>query len=185
MTKIDISENLKTNTKVLLDELELSNVMALPKLTAVSVNIGLGRNKGNKEMIAYLMGSLEKITGQKPIMTKAKKAIAGFKIRTGDEVGMRVTLRGSRMNDFINRLINISLPRIRDFKGFDVNSFDNNGCMTIGFKDQVAFVELGHEGLDRPFGLAVTVVVKNSNPQKSAIFLKKLGFPMKIDEVKS
>ena len=131
-------------------------------------------------MVAYIVGALGKITGQKPVITKAKKAIAGFKIRSGDEVGVRVTLRSNKMFDFIDRLINVSLPRIRDFKGIDPKSFDQSGNLTIGFKDQVAFVELGHDGLDKPFGVEVTFSISNSSPSASEQFLKQLGFPMKV-----
>lgn len=180
MTKIDILENWNSSSKELMETLGLKNVMSLPKIHSVSINIGLGKNKGNKDMIKYIFDSLAQITGQRPIITKAKKAIAGFKLRTGDEIGMKVTLRGPKMTDFINRLINISLPRIRDFKGIDINSFDKNGCLTIGLKDQIAFVELGHDGIDKPFGLAITISVRNSNPEKSAVLMKQLGFPIKV-----
>lgn len=180
MTKIDIKEKgLKIN-KALTETLGIKNVNALPKLKSVSLNVGLGQNRLNKDMVAYIVASIGKISGQKPVITKAKKAIAGFKLRTGDEVGVRVTLRNNKMYDFINRLINVSLPRIRDFKGINPKSFDQSGNLTMGFKDQVAFVELGHDGLDKPFGVEVTFTIKNSNPTASAQFLKELGFPMKV-----
>ena len=180
MTKINVKEKgLKIN-KTLSEALGVTNVNALPKLKSVSLNVGLGQNRLNKDMVAYIVASIAKISGQKPVITKAKKAIAGFKLRTGDEVGVRVTLRSNKMYDFINRLINVSLPRIRDFKGINPKSFDQSGNLTMGFKDQVAFVELGHDGLDKPFGVEITFTVKNSNPTSSAQFLKELGFPMKV-----
>ncbi|MCR4277480.1 MAG: 50S ribosomal protein L5 [Candidatus Berkelbacteria bacterium] len=180
MSKIDVKEK-STKIRVTLSELlGIKNVNALPKLKSVNLNVGLGQNKGNKDMVTYIVGALGKITGQKPVITRAKKAIAGFKIRSGDEVGVRVTLRGNKMYDFIDRLINVSLPRIRDFKGINPKSFDQSGNLTIGFKDQVAFVELGHDGLDKPFGVEVTFTISNSNPSSSAQFLKELGFPMKV-----
>lgn len=180
MAKIDVKENIGTVLKTLMTEAKVKNVNALPRLRSVSVNIGLGQNRGNKDMVTYITEALGKITGQKPVITKAKKAIAGFKLRSGDDVGLRVTLRGNKMYDFVDRLINVSLPRIRDFKGINPNSFDKNGCLTIGFKDQIAFVELGHDGIDRPFGVAITFSIKNSDPTVSARFLKELGFPMKV-----
>ncbi|MEK7171100.1 MAG: 50S ribosomal protein L5 [Patescibacteria group bacterium] len=180
MTKIDLKDNRTKHLKALQESLGIKNVNALPKLKAVSLNVGLGQNRQNKDMVTYIVESLTKITGQKPVITRAKKAIAGFKLRTGDEVGVRVTLRGNTMYDFIDRLINISLPRIRDFKGINPKSFDQNGNLTLGFKDQVAFVELGHEGLDRPFGVEVTMIVGKSTPTNSTELFRKLGFPMKV-----
>jgi large subunit ribosomal protein L5 len=180
MTKIDIKEKGIKINQSLAEALGIKNVNALPKLKSVSLNIGLGQNRLNKDMVAYIVASLGKITGQKPVITRAKKAIAGFKLRTGDEVGVRVTLRGSKMYDFIDRLINVSLPRIRDFKGINPKSFDQSGNLTLGFKDQVAFVELGHDGLDKPFGVEVTLTIKNSTPSHSTELFRQLGFPMKI-----
>lgn len=180
MSKIAIKENLNKSINSLKQELVIDNVMALPRLKLVSINVGLGPHRTNKDMIAYIAASLAKITGQKPAATRAKKAISTFKLRAGDEVGLRVTLRGTKMYDFLDRLINISLPRIRDFKGINPKSFDKNGNLTMGFKDQVAFVELGHEGLDRPFGVEVTISITKSNPERSTELLKQLGFPMKV-----
>ena len=161
-------------------ELAINNVMALPRLKAVSVNVGLGTNRQNKDMVAYIADALAQVTGQKAVPTMAKKAISSFKLRAGEQVGLRVTLRGTKMEDFLNRLLNVSLPRIRDWRGIDPKSFDAQGNLTVGFKDQVAFVELGHDGLDKPFGVEITLTIKNSNPERSAVLLKTLGFPMKV-----
>ena len=180
MSKINLKENATKITDTLGQTLGIINRNAQPKLVMVGLNVGLGQNRTNKEMVTYIINSLGKITGQKPVITRAKKAIAGFKIRAGDEVGVRVTLRGLKMYDFIDRLINVSLPRIREFKGINPSSFDSSGNLTIGFKDQIAFVELGHEGLDRPFGVEITLRVKNSNPSHSTELFKQLGFPMKF-----
>lgn len=180
MSKIDSKDGVSKTKSQLKSVLGAQNVSALPSLKAVSLNIGLGQNRQNKEMVGYIVTSLSKIAGQKPVITKAKKAIAGFKLRAGEEVGVRVTLRGDKMYDFIDRLVNISLPRLRDFKGINPKSFDRNGNLTIGFKDQIAFVELGHDGLDRPFGAEVTVIVKNSSPSRSSELFRQLGFPMKV-----
>lgn len=180
MTKINLPELTKEKTNQLLGELGVGNVLKLPRLEKVSVNVGLGQNRQNKDMVSYIEESLTKITGQKPVKTYARKAIAGFKLREGDLVGLRVTLRGRRMTDFIERLLNITLPRIRDFKGVDPKQFDKQGNLTIGFKDQVPFAELGHDVLDRPFGLSVTITLAHSSPAKSEIVLRALGFPMKV-----
>jgi large subunit ribosomal protein L5 len=179
MSVINIRENYATKTEQLKKELGVKNVMALPKITKVSINIGLSQNRQNKEMVEYIEKSLIAISGQKSVKTHAKKAIAGFKLRTGDLVGMRVTLRGTRMNDFLTRLLNITMPRIRDFRGFDPHQLDRQGNLTIGFKDQVPFAEMGHDVLDKPFGLTVTITIKNSDPAKTVTMLKTLGFPFK------
>ncbi|MBI4948114.1 50S ribosomal protein L5 [Candidatus Berkelbacteria bacterium] len=177
---INVSKRYGENLQTLKTDLGVDNILALPRITKVSVNVGLGQNRLNKDMVSYIEDSLGKITGQKPVLTKAKKAIAGFKIRQNDVVGMRVTLRGEKMNDFLNRILNISLPRLRDFRGIDDKGFDKQGNLTIGFKDQVPFAELGHDVLDKPFGLSVTISIKNSNPDKSLALIKTLGFPVKI-----
>lgn len=176
---IDTRELYTKNIDSLKKDLSVSNVFALPKIDKVSVNVGLGMYRTNKDMIEYIEKSLATITGQKVVKTHAKKAIAGFKLRTGDLVGMRVTLRAKRMDDFLNRLINITLPRIRDFRGIDTGKFDKQGNLTLGFKDQVPFAEMGHDVLDKPFGLSMTITIKNSNMEKSTALLRALGFPLK------
>lgn len=180
MSIINVKENYQANVKELQQKLEVPNVWALPRITKVSVNVGLGQHRANKEMVSYIQDTLTIITGQKAVPTKAKKAIAGFKIREGDVVGMRVTLRGAKMNDFLNRLINISLPRIRDFKGIEKKCLDKQGNLTIGLRDQVPFAELGHDAMEKQFGLTITVSIKNSDPERSFVMLQTLGFPMRI-----
>lgn len=175
----NVKELYTKNLPAFQSELGVKNVMALPKLSKVSLNVGLGVNKTNKEMISYIEESLAALAGQKPVQTHARKAIAGFKLRTGDLVGMRVTLRGPKMTDFLNRLINVTLPRIREFRGIEAGQFDAQGNLTIGFKDQVSFPELGNDVMDKPFGLSVTITIKNSNPAASMTVLKALGFPFK------
>lgn len=158
----------------------VDNIHALPRLEKVNLNVGLGQNRGNKDMTEYIQKSLEIITGQKAVTTKARLSVAGFKVREGETVGIRVTLRGQKMTDFLNRLINISLPRIREFRGIDPKNFDKQGNLTLGFKDQVPFAELGTDVLERPFGLSVTLTIKNSDAEKSFKLLRSLGFPMKV-----
>lgn len=176
---INIRERALELQSTMLADLAVKNVMALPRITQVSLNVGLGQNRLNKDMVSYIEKSLGQIAGQKAVLTKAKKAIAGFKIRAGDIVGVRVTLRGARMSDFLNRFINVTVPRIRDFKGFSQTSFDKSGNLTIGFRDQSIMAELGHDVLDKPFGLSITITIAQSTAAKSAIYLKSLGFPIK------
>jgi large subunit ribosomal protein L5 len=179
MSLINVKENYSAQIKPLQEKLDIKNVMALPRLEKVSINVGLGQQRQNKDMVAYIKKSLEQIAGQKIVETHARKAIAGFKIREGDLVGLRVTLRNEKMYDFLNRLINITLPRIRDFRGIDPAKFDKQGNLTIGFKDQLSFVELGHDAIDRQFGLTITLTIKPSDPDKSSELLSALGFPIK------
>ncbi|MEX1052108.1 MAG: 50S ribosomal protein L5 [Patescibacteria group bacterium] len=168
-----------------IDELKTAlgtkNTMALPRISKVSLNVGLGQHRANKDMVEYIAQALSQIAGQKTVPTKARKAIAGFKIRENDVVGYRVTLRGTKMHDFLNRLLNITLPRIRDFRGIDIKKFDKQGNLTLGFKDQIPFAELGNDSIDKQFGLTATVTITNSDPAKSFELLRRLGFPMKTE----
>lgn len=181
MSLISFRERYAAKTKDLLGELAVANVNALPRLEKITVNVGTGRFRGNKDMLTYIEGALKQITGQKPAVTKSRKSIAGFKLRAGEEVGLRVTLRNRKMYDFLDRLINIALPRIREFRGFDVKNFDAQGNLTIGFNDTVPFAELGHSSLDKPFGLSVTLTIRQSDREKSYKLLQSLGLPVKID----
>ena len=157
----------------------IKNTMDLPRIDKVSVNVGLGRVRLDKDRVEYISQSLALITGQKAFPTKAKRAVVGFKIRENDIIGYRVTLRDAKMNDFIDRLLNISLPRIREFRGIDPKKFDGQGNLTIGLRDQISFAELGSDAIDRLFGMTITLTIKNSDPKKSLDLLKTLGFPMK------
>ncbi|QQG50129.1 MAG: 50S ribosomal protein L5 [Candidatus Berkelbacteria bacterium] len=181
MSLIDFKERYSKQRQDLTGILEVDNVNALPKLAKISVNVGTGRLRGNKDMLAYVEGALKQITGQKPAITKARKSIAGFKLREGEEVGMRVTLRGGKMYDFLNRLINVTLPRIREFRGFAASSFDAQGNLNIGLGDTSPFAELGHSALDKPFGMSITLNFRNSSREKSFKLLQTLGLPVKID----
>lgn len=181
MSLISFKERYNAKTKDLLTELGVTNVNALPKLKKISVNVGTGRFRGNKDMLAYIEASLKQITGQKAAVTKSRKSIAGFKLRAGEEVGFKVTLRNQKMYDFLDRLINIALPRIREFRGFEQQNFDAQGNLTIGFRDTVPFAELGHSSIDKPFGLSITLNIANSDREKSYKLLQSLGLPVKID----
>lgn len=175
MSAIDVRENYQHSK--LLKELGITNIHQLPKISKVTVGVGIAKVRQTKEMVDYIEKALAKITGSAPIKTRAKRSIAGFKVRAGETIGFKVTLRGRKMNDFLNRLINISIPRLRDFRGFRLSSLDQQGNLTIGLRDQGVFPELGSDSFERPFGLQVTVVIDRSDRQKSGILLKQLGFP--------
>ncbi|MCX6813306.1 MAG: 50S ribosomal protein L5 [Candidatus Azambacteria bacterium] len=160
-------------------ELGVKNILALPKIEKVVINIGLGRALKDEKFLEVAIQDLTLITGQKPKTTLAKKSIANFKIREGMIIGAAVTLRGQRMYDFISRLINIALPRTRDFRGINVKSLDKNGNLTIGVKEHIVFPEIKGEEVRNIFGFEITVVVKAKNKEEAAALYKAMGFPIK------
>lgn len=174
----NFSERYQQIQPMLTEEFSLSNVWQLPRIRKVSLNVGVGGVRTNADRIKLITEALAKITGQLPSRTVAKKSIAGFKVREGDFVGLRVTLRGKKMTDFIDRLIAVNLPRYREFTGLKSSQFDRQGNLTIGFKDQTIFYELTGEYFENPFGLSVTISISNSNPEKSLALLQHLGFPV-------
>ncbi len=176
---IGVKQRYQESLPELKASLGVSNIMALPRLNKITLNVGTGRLTGNKDMLTFIDQALRSISGQKAMITKSKKSIAGFKLREGSDVGFKITLRGKRMIDFLDRLINITLPQIRDFRGIDKKSFDRQGNLTIGFKDSSAFVELEHAGIDKSFGLSITLSIINSDPDKSLTLVSTLGFPLK------
>jgi len=142
----------------LLKELELKNVMAVPRLNKIVVNMGVGEATQNAKVLDPAVNELGQITGQKPVVTRAKKSIAAFKVRQGQSIGAMVTLRGDRMYEFLDRLVNIVLPRVRDFKGVSTKSFDGRGNFTLGLHDQLIFPEISYEKVDKQKGMNVTIV---------------------------
>lgn len=165
-TKI-VPEFLKENFK---------NRMAVPKLVKVVINIGIGKVRENEKLVEIIKKNLAEISGQMPAVRKAKKAISGFKVREGDEVGLTVTLRGERMYDFMDKLANVTLPRVRDFRGLNPKSFDKNGNFTLGIKENVYFPEVSHN-TENIHGLEVTIVSTAKNPTDGQKLLTKLGLP--------
>jgi large subunit ribosomal protein L5 len=163
----------------LLKELELSNKMAVPKLNKIVVNMGMGEATQNSKVMDPAVNELGQITGQKPIVTKAKKSIAAFKVREGQAIGTMVTLRGDRMYEFLDRLVNIVLPRVRDFKGVSTKSFDGRGNYTIGLHDQLIFPEISYEKVDKQKGMNVTIVTTAANDNQARLLLKHLGMPFR------
>src|ERR1700689_233811 len=159
----------------LLKELELKNTMAVPRLNKIVVNMGVGEATQNAKVLDPAVNELTQITGQRPITTKAKKSIAAFKVREGQSIGVMVTLRGDRMYEFLDRLVNIVLPRVRDFKGVSTKSFDGRGNYTIGLHDQLIFPEIDYAKVDKQKGMNVTIVTTAASDDKSRALLRHLG----------
>lgn len=158
-------------------ELELKNVMQVPKITKVVINAGIGRFVKEANFIDNVEKNLARITGQKPVRTKAKKAISNFKIREGQEIGVMVTLRGPRMYQFLEKLVRVTFPRVRDFHGIPDKSFDKKGNFTIGFKENVAFPEIKMDEIDKMHGLQIIINTSAKNKEEGRALLSHLGFP--------
>jgi len=156
-----------------------SNVMQIPTLTKVVVNMGVGEAARDSKLIEGAIRDLTTITGQKPLVTRAKKSIAQFKLREGQPIGAHVTLRNDRMWEFMDRLLSISLPRIRDFRGLSPKQFDGKGNYTFGLTEQVVFPEIEQDKVDRPRGMDITIVTTATNAEEGRELLKLLGFPFK------
>ena len=155
------------------------SVMQIPKLDKIVINVGAGEAKDNAKAIDSISGDLAKITGQKPVVCKAKKSVANFKLREGMPIGARVTLRGDRMWEFLDRLLTIALPRIRDFRGLSDRQFDGRGNYTFGLSEQSMFYEIDIDSIDRPRGMDITVVTTATTDEEGRRLLKELGFPFK------
>ena len=165
--------------ETLLKELSLKNVMMLPRLEKIIVNIGQGEAVQNIKVLEAAVKDLELITGQKPVMTKAKKSIAGFKLREGMPIGCKVTLRGAKMYEFLDRLVNVVIPRIRDFNGYKVKAMDGRGNYTLGVKEQIVFPEIDYDKVDKIRGIGITLVTTAENDIQCEALLKKFNFPFK------
>ena len=157
--------------------------MAIPKLKKVSINVGISRSASSPDFTGQVMADLKMISGQQPIITKAKKAISGFKIRQGQEVGVAVTLRGKRMWDFVEKFVHSSIPRIRDFRGIEERNFDNQGNFNYAIKEQVIFPEILHDNVQAVFGLQVNINTSAKDKISGIKLLRALGFPIKKEEV--
>jgi len=161
------------------DEFKFANVMQVPTVTKVVVNMGVGDAARDSKLIEGAIKDLAAITGQKPAVTKARKSIAQFKLREGMPIGAHTTLRGDRMWEFLDRLVSIALPRIRDFRGLSPKQFDGNGNYTFGLTEQSVFYEIDQDKIDRVRGMDITVVTTASNDDEGRALLKHLGFPFK------
>ena len=161
------------------DEFQFDNVMQVPGLTKIVVNMGVGEAARDSKLIDGAIKDLAAITGQKPSVTKARKSIAQFKLREGMPIGAHVTLRGDRMWEFLDRLLALALPRIRDFRGLSAKQFDGNGNYTFGLTEQVMFHEINQDRIDRVRGMDITVVTTAKNDDEGRALLRQLGFPFK------
>jgi large subunit ribosomal protein L5 len=163
----------------LMKELNLSNIMQVPRINKVVVNIGLGEALDNPKALEAASGDLAKITGQKPVITKARRSIAAFKLREGRAIGTVVTLRGEKMWAFLDRVMNIVLPRVRDFRGVSLNAFDGRGNYTLGLREQIIFPEIEYDKVDKVRGMEVTIVTSARSDDQAAVMLQLLGMPFR------
>ena len=161
------------------ERLELDNVMEVPKITKITVNMGVGEAVADKKVMDAATGDLAKITGQKPAVRKSKKAVASFKIREGLPVGCMVTLRGARMYEFLDRLINVAMPRIRDFRGVNPRSFDGQGNYSFGVKEQIIFPEIAYDQIDQVRGMDITITTSAGDDKRGRALLEAFNFPFR------
>ena len=184
VTEEKVTPRLKTRYReeivpALRSEFEITNVMQVPGLTKIVVNMGVGEAARDSKLIEGAIRDLTVITGQKPMVTQARKSIAQFKLREGMPIGAHVTLRGDRMWEFLDRLLSLALPRIRDFRGLNPGQFDGQGNYTFGLTEQVMFHEIDQDKVDRQRGMDITVVTTATNDEQGRALLKQLGFPFK------
>lgn len=163
----------------LLKAFQYENVMQIPRVEKVVINIGLGSEQDNAKALEAAMGDVTTIAGQKPVMTKARKSIANFKLREGSIIGTKVTLRGDRMWAFLDRLLNVALPRVRDFRGVSPDAFDGRGNYTLGLRDQLIFPEIEYDKIDKLRGMEVTIVTTAKSDDHARLMLQMMGMPFK------
>ena len=156
-----------------------ASAMQIPRVTMISINMGLGEAIGNKKIIENAVADLEKIAGQKPVVTLARKSVAGFKVRDGWPIGAKVNLRRDRMYEFMDRLVSIAIPRIRDFRGLNLKSFDGRGNYTFGLKEQIVFPEIDYDKVDALRGMDVTITTSAANNEEAEALLRAFNFPLK------
>lgn len=163
----------------LMEKFQYKNIMEVPKIEKIVINMGIGDAKDNPKALENAVNELSLITGQKPIVTKAKKSISNFKIRQGMNVGAKVTLRGERMYDFLDKLMNISLPRVRDFRGVNPSSFDGRGNYALGIKEQLIFPEINYDKVESIRGMDIVIVTTANTDEEAKSFLELMGMPFK------
>lgn len=161
------------------EELGLENVMQIPRITKITLNMGVGGASQDKKLIDGAVADMQLIAGQKPIVTVARKSIAGFKIREGWPIGCKVTLRGDMMYEFLDRLISITIPRIRDFRGFSAKAFDGRGNYSMGIKEQIVFPEIEYDKIDKLRGMDITITTTAASDDEGRALLRAFGFPFK------
>jgi large subunit ribosomal protein L5 len=168
-----------TIVKKLQKQFGYKSMMQVPRITKITVNMGVGEAAADKKILTAAVEDLTKITGQKPVMTLAKKSIAGFKIREGWPIGCKVTLRRERMYEFLDRLITIAIPRIRDFRGFSAKAFDGRGNYSLGIKEQIVFPEINYDTIDAIRGLDITITTTAKSDEEARALLREFNFPLK------
>lgn len=161
------------------EQLGVKNVMEIPRITKITINMGVGAAAADKKLLDGALSDMQAIAGQKPVLTLARKSIAGFKIRDGWPIGCKVTLRGERMYEFLDRLISIAIPRIRDFRGFSSKSFDGRGNYSMGLKEQIMFPEIDFDKIDRIRGMDITVTTTARTDDEGRALMRAFGFPFK------
>ncbi|KEI35217.1 50S ribosomal protein L5 [Allofrancisella frigidaquae] len=161
------------------NELKLDNIMEVPRIEKITLNMGVGDAAKDKKIMTFALNDLTAIAGQKPVVTKSKKSIAGFKIRDGWPIGCKVTLRGERMYEFLDRLITIAVPRIRDFRGLSPKSFDGRGNYSLGMREQISFPEIDYDKIDIIRGLDISITTTAKNDDQGRALLRAFGFPFK------
>jgi len=160
-------------------DLSLENPMEVPRITKVTINMGLGEAVGDRKILEFAVGDLAKITGQKALVTKSRKSVAGFKIRDGWPIGAKVTLRRERMYEFLDRLINVAIPRIRDFRGLSAKAFDGRGNYSLGVREQIIFPEVEYDKVDAVRGMDITITTTAKNDEQGRALLSAFNFPFK------
>lgn len=171
--------------KQLMEQFKFSSPMNVPRITKITLNMGVGEAVADKKVLPAAVHDMELIAGQKPIITKAKKSIAGFKIREGWPIGCKVTLRRSRMYEFLDRLISISIPRIRDFRGLSPRAFDGRGNYSLGIQEQIVFPEIDYDKIDTLRGLDITITTSARNDEEGHALLAAFNFPFKDEAIKT
>ena len=174
--KARYNDELKAKLK---EELGIKNVMEIPRITKITLNMGVGAAATDKKLLEGAVADMQLIAGQKPVVTLARKSIAGFKIRDGWPIGCKVTLRGDQMYEFLDRLISIAIPRIRDFRGFSSKSFDGHGNYSMGLKEQIVFPEIDFDKIDRIRGLDITITTTARSDDEGRALMRAFGFPFK------
>lgn len=172
----------ETVVKGLTEKFGYANRFAVPKIEKITLNMGVGEGSQDKKKVTTALAEMELIAGQKPVVTKAKKSIAGFKLREGMPIGVKVTLRGAQMYEFIDRLVTIAMPRIRDFRGLNPNSFDGRGNFAMGLKEQIIFPEISYDAIDVVRGMDVIVTTSANSDHEARELLKLFGFPFPVEE---
>jgi len=163
----------------MMEKFKYKNPLQVPRLLKIVINMGIGKDNKDPKVVESAQKELAQITGQKPVITRAKKSIAGFNLRKGDICGVMVTLRGNRMYEFLERFITFALPRVRDFNGLPPNSFDGRGSYTIGIKEQIIFPEIDYNEIYKIKGMNITIVTSGKNPEETRCFLKEMGLPIR------